>query len=272
MDRILKYMSISSGRADASADIALINRYAVKELTPDDVFVYSLILCDNDVDRDNERFMDKTLSQLAPLFLGKTGISDHSWSAKKQHSRIYRTEVEKTEKLNALGEPLTVLRADAYMIRTEDTKPMIDAIEGGILREVSVGCQVSECNCSICGKRLAFDWATWTEKCSNDHIKGHEYDGKRCVGNLEKAVDAYEFSFVAVPAQRSAGVVKSVSDVPEALQFLAEHAAELPQYAKELRSLLPAIKAAFICDEERDKRASLAAAAKANLKSIRKGE
>jgi hypothetical protein len=272
MDRILKYMSISNGRADAAADIALINKYAVKELSPDDVFVYSLVLCDNDVDRDNERFTDKTLNQLAPLFLGKTGISDHYWSATKQHSRIYKTEVEKTEKMNALGEPLIVLRADAYMIRTEDTKPMIDAIEGGILREVSVGCQVSECNCSICGKRLSFDWDTWTEKCPNDHIKGHEYDGKRCIGNLEKAVDAFEFSFVAVPAQRSAGVVKSVSDVPEALQLLAEHAAELPQYAKELKSLLPAIQSAFLEDDERDKRIKIAAAAKANLQNIRKGE
>lgn len=272
MDRILKFTSISNGKADAAADIALINKYAVKELTPDDVFVYSLVLCDNDVDRDNERFTDKTLNQLAPLFLGKTGISDHYWSATKQHSRIYKTEVEKTEKLNALGEPLIVLRADAYMIRTEDTKQMIDAIEGGILREVSVGCHVGECNCSICGKRITFDWSSWTEKCSNGHIKGHEYDGELCIGNLEKADDAYEFSFVAVPAQRSAGVVKSVSDVPEALQLLAEHAAELPQYAKELKSLLPAIKAAFISEDERDTRVKLAAAAKENLKNIRKGE
>jgi hypothetical protein len=42
------------------------------------------------------------------------------------------------------------------------------------------------------------------------HVKGRTYDGKLCWGELCEPKDAYEFSFVAVPAQRSAGVIKSV--------------------------------------------------------------
>ena len=34
-------------------------------------------LCDNEIDRDWERFSPETLKGLAPLFVGKSGIFDH---------------------------------------------------------------------------------------------------------------------------------------------------------------------------------------------------
>lgn len=267
MDQIFKFKSISKSTADAAADIDLINKYSKKDLTPNDVYVYSIGLCDNDRDRDDERFVDKTLEKLAPMFLGKSGLSDHRWSSKEQHSRIYRTEIEKNGQKNTLGEPLAVLRADAYMLKTDDTQPMIDAIEGGILKEVSVGLRVSECNCSICKKPLKFDWRTWTEQCETGHIKGQTYDGKLCIGDLENPTDAFEYSFVAVPAQKRAGVIKSVESIPEAIEYLRQNAAELPQYAKELKGLFPAIQTAFTSADEREKRAKIAEDAKAQLKS-----
>ena len=267
-ERIIKFKSISKSSADAAADIELINKYSKKTLMPDEVYVYSLILCDNDVDRDMERFTDKTLEKLAPMFLGKSGLSDHRWSSKEQHSRIYRTSVEKTGQTNTLGEHFAVLRADAYMLKTEDTASMIEAIEGGIIKEVSVGCRVSECNCSICKKPLKFDWRTWTEQCETGHIKGQTYDGKLCVGNLENPTDAFEFSFVAVPSQRSAGVVKGISSIPEAIACLMDNAADLSQYTKELKGLFPAIQMAFVSADEREERSKIAEKAKETLKNI----
>ena len=53
--------------------------------------------------------------------------------------------------------------------------------------------------CSICGEPM--------DQCP--HEKGEEYDGQVCHGVLTGAIDAYEWSFVAVPAQRRAGVIKS---------------------------------------------------------------
>ncbi|HMM31861.1 MAG TPA: hypothetical protein PKB13_08795 [Clostridia bacterium] len=265
MERITKFKALSKGTSDAAADIDLINQYSKRQLSPDEVYVFSLVLCDNDVDRDTERFTNETLEQLAPLFLGKTGISDHRWSSEKQHSRIYRTSVETdTSKKNKLGEPVVVLRADAYMMRTEDTKSMVDAIDGGILKEISVGCQVAECNCSICKEPLRFDWRTGTEQCSTGHIKGQKYDGKLCVGNLEKPTDAYEFSFVAVPSQKRAGVIKGVENVDDAIELLKT--ADLSQHTQQLKELLPAVQMAFVADDEREKRAKIAADAKARLK------
>lgn len=211
MDRIDKFKSVSTIPADPQADIALINQYSVKELTPQDVFCFSIILCDNEVDRDMERFTDASLDKLAPLFLGKSVLFDHRWSAEKQVARLYRTFVEELNGENTvLGEPKKVLRGSAYMLGTEENADLIAAVEGGIKKEVSVGCSMGGCTCSLCGEALKLDWRTWTYQCENGHIKGQDYEGKMCVGDLVDPKDAYEVSFVAVPAQRGAGVTKEV--------------------------------------------------------------
>ena len=252
-----KFKDLQLVKADAAADIELINQYSVKELTPDDVFCFSVVLCDNDVDRDLERFADKTLDQLAVLFVGKTGISDHSWSSNRQIARLYRVEVRETAKKNALKEPLKQLVGSAYMLKSENTQPIIDAIEAGIWKEVSIGCAIKDCNCSICGKPLKLDWRSWTYQCETGHIKGETYDGVQCVGSLENAIDAYEFSFVAVPAQRNAGVTKSAKDVDDAFAVLMT--VDLSMHVDKVKNLLPRIKTALADAEERKARADILA-------------
>lgn len=181
-------------------DLALISAQARRELAADEVYTFALRLCDNEIDRDFERFDDQTLDELARLFLGAPGIFDHCWSAKGQAARLYRTEVvEEPGKLTTDGRPYRYLKGWAYMMRTEGTASLIAEIDGGIKREVSVGCAVDHVTCSICGRELR----------GCPHEKGQIYDGQTCHGVLTGAKDAYEWSFVAVPAQRQAGVVKS---------------------------------------------------------------
>ena len=55
-------------------DMVLINQYTRRQLSKDEVYIFSLVLCDNDVDRDYERFSVKALEGLSKLFMGKTGI------------------------------------------------------------------------------------------------------------------------------------------------------------------------------------------------------
>ena len=220
MDRIDKLKALSATPIDPEKDIALINQYAHKELTPEGVFCFPVNLCDNDVDRDIERFTKASLDKLAKLFLGKSGLMDHRWSAEKQVARLYRCETEELSKKNSLGEALCVLRGSAYMLRNEANTPLIEAIEGGIVKEVSVGVRMKECTCSICGKNLKLDWRTWTYQCETGHIKGEEYDGKMCFGELKDPQEAFEFSFVAVPAQRGAGVTKGADDLAGAVELL----------------------------------------------------
>lgn len=213
MAKVLKSLTLAVKSADAEKDIALINQFSKKELTPDEVYCFSVAMCDNDIDRDLERFTNKTLDRLAEMFVGKTVISDHSWEADKQIGRIYACYVQKSTEQNQAGEPLRSLIGKVYMLKSEANKATIDAIEGGILKEVSVGCGVSQCLCSLCGTSFKFNRSTWSYECENHHKKGETYPGEGyCFGELEDPTDAYELSFVAVPAQRNAGVTKSVKD------------------------------------------------------------
>lgn len=257
MERIDKFKGLNIKRADAQADIALINEFSIKELKPDDVYCFSVNLCDNDVDRDGERFTDRTLQQLAKLFVGKTGIRDHLWNADRQIARIYRTEVVSGDGTTKVGAPLKQLRASAYMVRNETNQPIIDAIDAGIMKEVSIGCRTSACNCSICKKPLMIDWRTWKYTCETGHIKGETYPEGLCVGDLEDATDAYEFSFVAVPAQKGAGVTKSLESLDDAFDTLMH--ADLSAQGEKVKALIPQLQKALASDEERSKRAAIIA-------------
>lgn len=183
-------------------DIEKINAFSKKELKEDEVYTFTLTLCDNDIDRDFESFSPAALEQLKTLFVGKTGIFDHSMKSSDQKARIFDTYIEtpQGEKTKS-GEQLYRLKARAYMLKNEENKTLIDEIEGGIKKEVSVSCSMGSSVCSVCGKDRK------KERCS--HIGGKSYNGKLCYTVLDNALDAYEFSFVAVPAQRSAGVTKS---------------------------------------------------------------
>lgn len=218
----------SAGGAEAAAEMAAINAFAKAELTPEDVYTFSVLLCDNEVDRDFERFAEKTLGELRELFIGKTGITDHDWSAGGQKARIYRAEVvTDPARKNSLGMPYTYLRGYAYMLRTESNEELIAEIEGGIKKETSVGCAVAAAVCSVCGEELGVG------ACS--HVKGREYGGKLCYAELTGAVDAFEWSFVAVPAQRGAGVLKKLR-VEKGLSGFVESEAGRP-FSKEFGAL-----------------------------------
>lgn len=179
-------------------ELAQINAWSRRELKAEEVYAFAVKLCDNEVDRDWERFPAATLEELAPLFAGKSGLFDHQWSAREQTARIYRTEVVREARLTGAGEPYCYLKGYAYLLRTEGNRELITEIEGGIKKEVSVGCAVERAVCSICGQDI--------HTCP--HEKGEEYGGQRCWADLVGATDAYEWSFVAVPAQKNAGVMK----------------------------------------------------------------
>ena len=85
------------------------------------------------------------------------------------------------------------------MLRSEKNSDLIAEIEGGIKKEVSIGCAVGSVRCSVCGSVYG----------SCEHRKGIHYDGVLCLAILSMPTDAYEFSFVAVPAQKEAGVLKA---------------------------------------------------------------
>lgn len=182
-------------------DLDLINNYTRRKLSKDEVYIFSVVLCDNEVDREFEKFSNDALEQLAPMFIGKTGILNHDAKSENQMARIFACEVEKVPgKVNSVGEPYFRLVARAYMPRCEKNNDFILEIDSGIKKEVSVGCAVKNMTCSICGCDIK------SEPCT--HRKGEIYNDSLCYVILSEPLDAYEWSFVAVPAQKNAGVIK----------------------------------------------------------------
>ena len=101
-------------------DLERIGRLARRPLKEEELYAFSVRLCDNEIDRDWERFSPETLKGLAPLFVGKSGIFDHQWSARGQAARIYKTElIREPGRLTRAGDPYCWLKGCAYMVRTQ---------------------------------------------------------------------------------------------------------------------------------------------------------
>lgn len=202
---IRKEAQAGVGGAPSAMQLEKINALAKARLNGEQVYVFSLRLCDDQMDRDFERFDTQALPELARMFLGKTGIVDHQWSTEKQVARIFETQVVQDGSVS-------YIKAWAYIRRGGANEETIADIEAGIKKEVSVGCAMGRAVCSVCGGEYG----------TCGHGKGQSYDGQVCCAILRQPVDAYEFSFVAVPAQREAGVLKAMGAGQKRLKELAE--------------------------------------------------
>lgn len=194
-------------------DLKKINKYTLTPVTADEVFIFKATIADNEQDdRNYMPFNLKALQDLKKLYPGKTMLKDHRRSANNQIARIYDTElVQNANKQTELGELHTELIAKIYMIKTDSNKDLIAEIIGGIKKEVSTSTVPEKMVCNICGVDNMKDFCR--------HWPGVEYDvtdanGKsskrRCKMLLHGAKEAYELSFVAVPAQPRAGTHKSI--------------------------------------------------------------
>jgi hypothetical protein len=212
-----KAAQLSAGEV-TEEQLKAINKHTLEPLKAEDVFTFKAVLCDNEVDRDHERFSQKALQDMQKLFTGKTVLKDHNHRTDNQVARVYATELVQSGKTLKSGELYTQLVAHCYMAKTASNADLITDIKAGIKKEGSVGVSVASAICSICGTDNAKSYCR--------HWRGRSYDkeggSEVCTFTLGSVKDAYEFSLVAVPAQRAAGVSKSYtgetvheSDAPE---------------------------------------------------------
>lgn len=194
-------------------DLKKINKYTLEPLKAEDVFVFKSTIADNEQDDRNDMpFNLKALKDMKKLYVGKTMLKDHNRKADNQIARIFDTELIQNEnKTTELGEIHTELEAKCYMVVTESNKDLIAEIKGGIKKEVSTSTAPEKMVCNICGTD------NMKEYCR--HYPSREYtidDGtakgkkRRCKMLLDGVKEAYELSFVTVPAQPRAGTHKSV--------------------------------------------------------------
>ena len=210
---IRKETEVFSSGVPTAVQLEAINAQAKGTLTAEQVYVFSVRLCDDQLDRDGERFDTAALPVLARLFIGKTGIVDHKWTSEHQVARIFETQVVQED-------GVCYIKAWAYIRRGGAADEVIADIEAGIKKEVSVGCAMGRAVCSVCGGEYGI--------CG--HQKGEYYDGQLCCVILKEPMDAYEFSFVAVPSQREAGVLKAIGGRNRCLKELAEEFGAQAEY------------------------------------------
>lgn len=179
--------------ATQDADMQEINKYALKDLTRDDVAIFRLDLVNDKVDRHFSRFPEKELRRINKLIVGKPLMELHQTNTRQARGLFFRSQLATDTGIS--------VRPDAYVPRTYANRELIDNIMAGIYRGTSIGFQFEYPECSICSEDL--------RTCA--HAPGHEYEVERgnkkqkeiCHYVMHDVSDVYEGSIVPVPSQRT---------------------------------------------------------------------
>lgn len=150
------------GAGDPSTEqLAAINGYALKELTADEVYVRTMYLAHNAIDRDKEVFDDALLRDFAKTLPGKGLFIKHprsydgdSGPGEGLFFEAKLLEMSFEEARAKLKEPTLmwapseekalILEASFYAVRTEENKTLLAKIDAGIAGHVSIGFSASE--------------------------------------------------------------------------------------------------------------------------------
>lgn len=200
----IKIKSLVDSKINIDEDIKLINEHTMTPLNKEDVFVFPVEICDNEVDRVGDKMSSEFLQDVASNIAGLTGLKDHDWTSDNQMARLYSAElVEDDTKKNILGESRKYVLGKAYTL--SKYKDYIEKINAGLLKESSLSFKSSGDRCSICGCEMIKD-SNDIGHCENGHIAGEVYDGVLCYNDINKLDDLMEWSLVAVPCQKGAGI------------------------------------------------------------------
>jgi len=188
--------TIGESRAADDGEMNLINQWALKPLTREDVAVFTMQLCNNLVDRHFSRFPDDELVRIAKMVPGIPLMESHDTARRLPRGTFFRAETR------ALGKMKIAVIADFFILRTTQNANFIENLQGGIYRQTSIGFQFNLPECSICGKDLR----------TCDHVPGQEYKGVLCV-YIMHGCDVFEGSIVPVASQQGT-VVFGMRNLP----------------------------------------------------------
>ena len=172
-------------------DLRAIRKYALRDVSADEIWLGSMKLCHDRPDRTHERFTKAYLERFAATLPGKSVLPGHDYSALPL-GRFYAAEVVPDDQGHHL-------RVRYYLPKDS---PLVPQIELGVLKDVSIGFNAGKRVCDVCEKAWDFQ---------HEHFPGVEYDGKTCTltyceSEAHKA-EAMEGSFVWCGAQPGAEAV-----------------------------------------------------------------
>lgn len=138
------------GPVPGDADLALINGVAIEPQKAEQVYVRRERLANTQVDRAGERFTNANIRQFAKSIVGKAKLAGHNYQGLPE-GRFYKATTENTNGVMHVVPSF-------YMIRTDASAPIIANIDGGVLKDVSIGFNFETLQCDICGRNYLDFW------------------------------------------------------------------------------------------------------------------
>jgi len=169
---------------DDAALLEAINRFALRPLSLAEVAVFTMDLCNNQVDRHHSRFPEEELETINRLIVGRPLMERHDLRGSLPRGTFFRSQLHRD------GTRLSV-RPEVYVLRTRDNEDFIRNIEGGVYRETSIGFAFRTPECSVCGQHIS----------TCGHVPGREYAGHVCHFVMREVVDVLEGSVVSCGSQ-----------------------------------------------------------------------
>lgn len=182
---------------EAGDDEALaVGRYALRELDPEEYAVFTLDLCNNQIDRHFSRFPEEELTRINDLVPGRPLMERHDLRGTLPRGRFFRSTLHRE------GDVVSV-RPSVYVLRTAENADFILNIEGGVYRETSIGFSFRTPECSVCGKDLR----------TCDHVPGRRYGDNACHFIMRDVLEVAEGSVVSSGSQGT-GFVREERGLP----------------------------------------------------------
>ncbi len=168
-----------------------VNRYSLRPLRPEEIAVFTLDLCHNQVDRHFSRFPEEELERISGMTPGRPLMERHDLRGSLPRGTFFRSRLHRD------GDRVSV-RPEVYVLRTRENADFILNIEGGVYRETSIGFSFRTPECSVCGRDLR----------TCDHVPGREYGGDACHFIMRDVIEVIEGSVVPAGSQGTAFVAE----------------------------------------------------------------
>lgn len=174
-------------------DLAKIQRFALTELKAEDLAVFRMNLCNDQIDRHASRFPKEELEAINRMIVGKPTMVNHDMNALPR-GRFFDSRMAKgSTGPHSISEAKGALfvQPSTYMLREPENESFIRNIEAGIYSGTSIGFAFDRPECSVCGCDL--------RECA--HWPGEEYDGEACHYIMHGVSDVFEGSIVPLGSQ-----------------------------------------------------------------------
>jgi phage head maturation protease len=178
----------------ADGEMALVNRFSLKPLSRQDVALFTMQLCHNQLDKHHSRFADDELPKINRMVVGRPLMTNHD--LKRLPKGIFFDS-----RVQTIGAKMTVCPS-FYILRTAANAEFIGNIEGGIYRETSIGFAFDLAECSVCHHDL--------RQC--DHQPGERYGREVCYYTMHNVTSVIEGSIVPAGSQET--VVFGMRNLP----------------------------------------------------------